>query len=278
MTRAQTTRAKSTRANDSYAANEARWHRGGKDWLLERPKKNHRYLNASDTPIFDDRYVYGSQRKIGGHPKLAAAEKRGTWNHDMYRFYKNMPPGMFISRAGVAYCCRKCRARQRASGSDDVRFYGCAAEVDAAQEAVPEEAVPVPAVPKGGPRRKAKASKRARAVAARKTESPGGSAANGVADIPAPQEDSFLARPSIKLHVPDQLKALLVDDWENVTKNNQLVPVPHPQPVTKILNEYLESERPKRTPGSASADVLEETTSGLREYFDRCLGRILLYR
>ena len=71
---------------------------------------------------------------------------------------------------------------------------------------------------------------------------------------------------------------MLVDDWENVTKNQQLVPLPHPYPVDKILNEYLVYERPNRAEGSASLNVLEETIAGLREYFDKCLGRILLYR
>jgi mortality factor 4-like protein 1 len=69
-----------------------------------------------------------------------------------------------------------------------------------------------------------------------------------------------------------------VDDWENVTKNQQLVPIPHKNPVSKILSEYLENQRPKRAEGSADLDILEETVSGVREYFYKCLGRILLYR
>jgi mortality factor 4-like protein 1 len=71
---------------------------------------------------------------------------------------------------------------------------------------------------------------------------------------------------------------MLVDDWENVTKNNQLVPLPHVHPVDEILNDYLAHEKPTRQEGSASLDILEETIAGLREYFDKCLGRILLYR
>ncbi len=35
---------------------------------------------------------------------------------------------------------------------------------------------------------------------------------------------------------------------------------------------------PRREEGSAARDILEETMAGLREYFDKCLGRILLYR
>ncbi|KAI1480760.1 MRG-domain-containing protein [Daldinia eschscholtzii] len=91
-------------------------------------------------------------------------------------------------------------------------------------------------------------------------------------------EDAFHARPSIKLFVPDILKAMLVDDWENITKNNQLVPLPHPHPVTKILEDYAAYETPKRPAGSSHVDILEETLAGLKEYFDKSLGRILLYR
>ncbi|KAI0006967.1 MRG-domain-containing protein [Xylariaceae sp. FL0662B] len=97
-------------------------------------------------------------------------------------------------------------------------------------------------------------------------------------DYELESEDTFYARPSIKLIVPDVLKALLVDDWENITKNNQLVPLPHPHPVTKILEDYAASEIPKRPAGSSHIDILEETLAGLKEYFDKSLGRILLYR
>lgn len=92
------------------------------------------------------------------------------------------------------------------------------------------------------------------------------------------QEEGFHARPSIKILIPDHIKAILVDDWENVTKNCQLVPLPAAHPVNSILNDYIEFEKPKRMEGSAAADILEEVVAGLKEYFDKCLGRILLYR
>lgn len=92
------------------------------------------------------------------------------------------------------------------------------------------------------------------------------------------QEDGFLDRPAISLPIPDRIKAILVDDWENVTKNQQLVPLPAAHPVDTILKEYEADELPKRTPGSPEASILEEMIAGLREYFDKCLGRILLYR
>lgn len=69
-----------------------------------------------------------------------------------------------------------------------------------------------------------------------------------------------------------------MDDWENITKSLQLVPLPHEHPVNEILQDYLDFEGPKRLPGSADHDILEEVIQGVREYFDKSLGRILLYR
>lgn len=69
-----------------------------------------------------------------------------------------------------------------------------------------------------------------------------------------------------------------MDDWENITKNNQLVPLPHAKPVTQIFEDYLAYERPHREEGSASMDILEEVIAGFREYFEKALSRILLYR
>ncbi|KAI1432156.1 MRG-domain-containing protein [Xylaria sp. CBS 124048] len=91
-------------------------------------------------------------------------------------------------------------------------------------------------------------------------------------------EEAFHARPSIKLVTPDALMGLLVDDWENVSKNSQLVPLPHPKPITKILEDYSAYEMPKRVAGSSNADILEETLCGVKEYFDKTLSRILLYK
>lgn len=92
------------------------------------------------------------------------------------------------------------------------------------------------------------------------------------------QEESFLQRPAVRIVIPDHLKAILVDDWENVTKNLSLVPLPSKHPVNEILDAYWDEEKGKRRYGSAEADLLEEVVAGVREYFEKCLGRILLYR
>ena len=77
--------------------------------------------------------------------------------------------------------------------------------------------------------------------------------------------------------MPDNLKSLLVDDWENVTKNQQVVALPAKRSVNQILEDYSEAEKPKRT-SSADLDVLEEVIMGIKEYFDKALDKILLYR
>ena len=82
----------------------------------------------------------------------------------------------------------------------------------------------------------------------------------------------------MRIYTPDRLKSLLVDDWENVTKNLQLVRLPSDKPASVILDEYFEVEKLKRRPGSPEADILEEVVQGMKEYFNKSLGRILLYR
>ncbi|KAB8072890.1 MRG-domain-containing protein [Aspergillus leporis] len=91
------------------------------------------------------------------------------------------------------------------------------------------------------------------------------------------KEDNFYVRPSVRIVMPDNLKSLLVDDWENVTKNQQVVALPAKRSVNQILEDYAEAEKPKRT-SSADLDVLEEVIMGIKEYFDKALDKILLYR
>jgi mortality factor 4-like protein 1 len=104
------------------------------------------------------------------------------------------------------------------------------------------------------------------------------------------QEDQYNSKPAIRIPISDTLKSILVDDWENITKNLSLVCVPAARSVTKILDDYMAFEKNRREGGgevdgevdgtsdSRSVELLEEVVAGLREYFNRALGRILLYR
>lgn len=82
----------------------------------------------------------------------------------------------------------------------------------------------------------------------------------------------------MRLFIPDTLKSILVDDWEKVTKDQKLVQMPAPTSITQFLEEYYRFESKHRRAGSADAEILEEVIAGVREYFNKCLGRILLYR
>ncbi|GAM84471.1 hypothetical protein ANO11243_024670 [Dothideomycetidae sp. 11243] len=92
------------------------------------------------------------------------------------------------------------------------------------------------------------------------------------------KEEDFLRRPAIKLHIPENLKSILVDDWEKVTKDQKLVSLPSRTPVNLFLDEYEDAEKARRREGSADYNILEEVVAGVREYFNKSLGRLLLYR
>ena len=61
---------------------------------------------------------------------------------------------------------------------------------------------------------------------------------DGCERLTLPQEADYLKRPEVKIVIPDILKLQLVDDWENVTKNNQLVSLPRKPNVRDLLEEY----------------------------------------
>ncbi|KAG2751344.1 MRG-domain-containing protein [Suillus brevipes Sb2] len=115
------------------------------------------------------------------------------------------------------------------------------------------------------------------------------------------EEDDISKKPEMKLNVPEVLKVLLVDDWEAITKNSQLVSVPRSPTVVEILQEFKDyviglgkntTLAPPWGDSQLFADsssilssslrepelVLPTIVSGLQVYFDRSLGANLLYR
>ncbi|TCD71111.1 Esa1p-associated factor [Steccherinum ochraceum] len=94
------------------------------------------------------------------------------------------------------------------------------------------------------------------------------------------EEDDSSKKPEMKLNVPETLKVLLVDDWEAVTKNNQLIALPRTPNVLQLLEDY----KAYVLANSNSLQLREPTTllptiiAGLQTYFDRALGANLLYR
>ncbi|KAH9035008.1 MRG-domain-containing protein [Lactarius pseudohatsudake] len=92
-------------------------------------------------------------------------------------------------------------------------------------------------------------------------------------------DDDGTRRPEMRLVVPDTLKVLLVDDWEAVTKNNQLVTLPRSPTVAEILEEFKQHILSSPPPNLRDPQVVLPTiVSGLQVYFDKALGSNLLYR
>lgn len=94
-------------------------------------------------------------------------------------------------------------------------------------------------------------------------------------------ESDYLKRPEVKIVIPDILKLQLVDDWENVTKNSQLVTLPRKPNVRELLEEYrtyvIATKKSQDRSPRATA-LLSEIIAGITLYFDKALGNNLLYR
>lgn len=72
------------------------------------------------------------------------------------------------------------------------------------------------------------------------------------------------------------LKKLLVEDWEHVVQDQKIIRLPRECSVQVVLDQFVESKRKSRT--TAGVAVYQEIVAGLKEYFNRCLPKLLLYR
>ncbi|XP_043847318.1 mortality factor 4-like protein 1 [Dromiciops gliroides] len=82
-------------------------------------------------------------------------------------------------------------------------------------------------------------------------------------------------RTEVKVEIPEQLKPWLVDDWDLVTKQNQLFDLPAQTTVNTILEDYARTKAP--SPGRQDCAV-PEVVAGIKEYFNVMLGTQLLYK
>ena len=72
-----------------------------------------------------------------------------------------------------------------------------------------------------------------------------------------------------------ELKHILVDDWEYITKDHKLLTVPARVPVPQILKQFSAAN----SGGSdEDAHMTHENVNGLEIYFNRCLSLMLLYK
>eukprot|EP00123_Amoebidium_parasiticum_P017175 comp23742_c0_seq1/m.40978 comp23742_c0_seq1/g.40978 ORF comp23742_c0_seq1/g.40978 comp23742_c0_seq1/m.40978 type:complete len:302 (-) comp23742_c0_seq1:514-1419(-) len=88
-------------------------------------------------------------------------------------------------------------------------------------------------------------------------------------------EEEFMRRVEVKLPLPDDLRRLLVDDWDMVNNQKKLVKLPREPNVDKILKDYKVS---KAKNPAFPEEIVGEVVDGLKTYFDHTLGTLLLFR
>ncbi|CAO3658645.1 unnamed protein product [Umbelopsis ramanniana] len=88
-------------------------------------------------------------------------------------------------------------------------------------------------------------------------------------------EEEYMKRMEIRIVIPDVLKGQLVDDWENITKNQQLVTLPRKPNVVQLLHQF---KKENTTKDKKEEQQMEEVIAGLKLYFNKALGSMLLYK
>lgn len=117
-----------------------------------------------------------------------------------------------------------------------------------------------------------------------KTESPAAnSKKRGVAAAPGTQAPTKKKKPDanktyeVSIFIKPELKYILVDDWEFVTKERKIINVPSAHPVSAVIDDYLQYKK-SENPSPEALDVITEIVHGLELYFNKSLSLVLLYK
>ncbi|XP_044514906.1 mortality factor 4-like protein 1 [Gracilinanus agilis] len=99
----------------------------------------------------------------------------------------------------------------------------------------------------------------------------------GRSDGPRGAAAASSTRSELQVQIPAELKPLLVQDWELVTKQGRLVALPAAKSVDSILEDYVRHRKAHGGTGDHLEYAADEVAGGIRAYFNVMLGPQLLY-
>ena len=77
-----------------------------------------------------------------------------------------------------------------------------------------------------------------------------------------------------QLRLPQAMKLKLIEDWERITREKKLVPLPRETSIATLLDDFLQAKS-KRT---SHERLYGEVCDGVKAYFNQALPTILLYK
>lgn len=80
----------------------------------------------------------------------------------------------------------------------------------------------------------------------------------------------------IRLSVPLDLKRLLVNDWQHITRDREIVKLPRPVCVLEILKDFANATVSNQSSGEP--ENMMDFVQSMATYFDYAFGMMLLYR
>ncbi|KAL1520221.1 hypothetical protein AB1Y20_023691 [Prymnesium parvum] len=76
------------------------------------------------------------------------------------------------------------------------------------------------------------------------------------------------------LRLPHSMKLKLLEDWERITRERKLVPLPRSPSISDFLEEFLQTKAKR----SSHERLYGEVVDGVQSYFNQTLGALLLYK
>ena len=87
-------------------------------------------------------------------------------------------------------------------------------------------------------------------------------------------DESLCAEIRDQLRLPHGAKLKLIEDWERITREKKLVPLPRDPSIATLLDEFVAAKARRSSHERIYAEVVE----GVRSYFQQALPTLLLYK